>query len=75
MPELRALLTEAGFEDVRTYVQSGNVVLKASVSAGRSSAPSAEKLIAERFGFDVDVIVADAPTSWPRSCAAIRSRT
>ena len=27
MPALRELLTGAGFEDVRTYVQSGNVVL------------------------------------------------
>jgi uncharacterized protein (DUF1697 family) len=56
MPELSALLTEAGFEDVRTYVQSGNVVL-------RSDAPPedlgslVERLIEERFGFAVDVIV------------------
>ncbi|HEY2005444.1 MAG TPA: DUF1697 domain-containing protein, partial [Solirubrobacteraceae bacterium] len=27
MAELRALLGEAGYENVRTYVQSGNVVL------------------------------------------------
>ena len=27
MAELRALLTEAGYDNVRTYVQSGNVVL------------------------------------------------
>src|SRR5436189_30724 len=27
MPELRAVLTDAGFEDVRTYLQSGNVAL------------------------------------------------
>ena len=27
MPALRELLTGAGFDDVRTYVQSGNVVL------------------------------------------------
>jgi uncharacterized protein (DUF1697 family) len=59
MPELRALLTEAGFEGVRTYVQSGNVVLMSSVSANKLGARS-EKLIAERFGFDVDVIVRTA---------------
>jgi len=56
MPELRSLLSEAGFDDVRTYVQSGNVVL----SSGRSPtgvASEAEKLISGRFGFDVDVIV------------------
>jgi uncharacterized protein (DUF1697 family) len=56
MPELRALLGDAGFEDVRTYVQSGNVVLSSGRSPARVGA-QAEKLIAERFGFDVDVIV------------------
>ena len=56
MPELRTLLTEAGYEDARTYVQSGNIVL-------RSPAKPAEverelhTLISGRFGFDVPVIV------------------
>ena len=59
MPELRTLLTDAGFEDVQTYVQSGNVVLSSSLSANRLGA-RCEKLIAERFGFDVDVIVRTA---------------
>ncbi len=59
MPELRAVLTDAGFKDVRTYVQSGNVVLTSGVSANKLGAQS-EKLIAERFGFDVDVIVRTA---------------
>lgn len=56
MPELRSLLTEAGFEDVRTYVASGNVVLR-SDAAPSELGSEAEKLIAARFGFDVDVIV------------------
>jgi uncharacterized protein (DUF1697 family) len=56
MPELRATLTEGGFEDVRTYVQSGNVVLATRASPDDVGA-QAERLIAERFGFDVDVIV------------------
>jgi uncharacterized protein (DUF1697 family) len=56
MPELRELLSEAGFTDVRTYVQSGNVVLRTGVSANKLGA-RCEQLIAERFGFDVDVIV------------------
>jgi uncharacterized protein (DUF1697 family) len=56
MPELRELLSSQGFGEVRTYVQSGNVVL----TSGRSPSAvgvKAEKLIAERFGFDVDVIL------------------
>lgn len=55
MPELRALLVDAGFSDVRTNVQSGNVVLVSDASPG-SVALAAEGLIADRFGFDVDVI-------------------
>jgi uncharacterized protein (DUF1697 family) len=56
MPELRALLGENGFADVRTYVQSGNVVLSSKAPPVKV-ASKAERLIAERFGFDVDVIV------------------
>jgi len=59
MPELRALLTDAGFDDVRTYVASGNVVLTSSLNADKLGAQS-EKLIGKRFGFDVDVIVRSA---------------
>jgi len=54
MADLRALLEELGFTDVRTYVQSGNVVF-AGPKAG--AAKKIEAGIAERFGFDVPVIV------------------
>jgi uncharacterized protein (DUF1697 family) len=59
MPDLRALLGEAGFADVRTYVQSGNVVLTSRAPPAKVGA-RAEALIAERFGFEVDVIVRTA---------------
>jgi uncharacterized protein (DUF1697 family) len=59
MPELRSLLSDAGFENVRTYVQSGNVVLTSSRSPSAVRG-EAERLIAERFGFEVDVIVRTA---------------
>jgi uncharacterized protein (DUF1697 family) len=59
MPQLRDLLTDAGFDDVRTYVASGNVVLSSGVSAKKLGA-QCEKLIAKRFGLDVDVIVRTA---------------
>jgi uncharacterized protein (DUF1697 family) len=55
MPDLRSLFADAGFEDVRTYVQSGNVVLSSARSPSEVAA-EAERLIAGRFGFDVDVI-------------------
>ena len=59
MPELRTLLTEGGFEDVRTYVASGNVVLTSGLAPDKLAARS-EELIVERFGFEVDVIARTA---------------
>ena len=56
MAELRAALTDAGFDDVRTHLQSGNVVLD-STAARDATARRIERLIAERFGLDVTVIV------------------
>ena len=56
MPELRTVLGEAGFADVRTYMQSGNVVVSSRASPRKVGA-EAERVIAERFGFEVDVIV------------------
>jgi uncharacterized protein (DUF1697 family) len=56
MPELRELLVGAGFDDVRTYVQSGNVVLSSDLAA-EAVAERCEREIASRFGFAVDVVV------------------
>jgi uncharacterized protein (DUF1697 family) len=56
MPALRAALTEAGFDDVRTYLQSGNVVLS-SRAAPATVARKCEAAIAERFGLDIAVVV------------------
>src|SRR2546423_5259888 len=56
MPELRALLTSAGFDDVRTYVQSGNVVLSSDASPEQLARECAQR-IADGFGLDVDVVV------------------
>jgi uncharacterized protein (DUF1697 family) len=56
MPELRDMLTDAGFGDVRTYLQSGNVVLSSRTSPEKVRAKS-ERLIADRFGLDIDVVV------------------
>jgi uncharacterized protein (DUF1697 family) len=56
MPALRDALAEAGFEGVRTYVQSGNVVLSSDLAPERL-ARKVEKLIVDRFGLEVDVVV------------------
>ena len=56
MPRLRELLTEAGYKDVKTYVQSGNIVLTSRLSPPKLE-QALEKLVAEEFGFDVAVVV------------------
>jgi len=59
MPELREALTMAGFEAVRTYVQSGNVVLDSDLEP-KAVARLSERTIADRFGLSIDVIVRTA---------------
>ena len=55
MPELREALEDAGFRDIKTYVQSGNVVLEQGDA--EDVARKVERTIADRFGLDVDVVV------------------
>jgi uncharacterized protein (DUF1697 family) len=52
MADLRAALESAGYEDVRTHLQSGNVVLRTGDSAAK-----VEKAVAAATGLNVDVIV------------------
>ena len=56
MPALREALEDAGFTDVATYVQSGNVVLTSREAAKRVGT-DVERLLAERFDLDIRVIV------------------
>ena len=55
MADLRALLQELGYDDVRTHLQSGNVVV-ATRQAPERVVRTIQRGIAERFGFDVDVV-------------------
>jgi len=55
MPALREALETAGFEDVQTYVQSGNVVLSSKTKA-EQTARKVERLIAKEFGLEIAVV-------------------
>lgn len=55
MPALREALTAAGFDDVRTYLQSGNVVLS-SERPPEQLAGECEQVIKGAFGLDIDVV-------------------
>jgi uncharacterized protein (DUF1697 family) len=56
MPRLREVLEDAGFDDVKTYVQSGNVVVHSTDSAAKVRT-RIEQVIKDEWGFDVPVIV------------------
>jgi uncharacterized protein (DUF1697 family) len=56
MPKLRSALEDAGFEDVATYVQSGNVVLSSGDSATKV-ARALEQLVEKEFGLKIPVVV------------------
>ena len=72
MAELRTLLTDAGYEDVRTYVQSGNIVLGSPAKPAEVER-DLQALISERFGFDVPVVVRNR-TQLKRVIARLRCR-
>ena len=56
MAELRELLTNSGFQNVKTYIQSGNVVFHSSEKPMELEL-KIQKQINAQFGFEVPVIV------------------
>ncbi|MDP9417140.1 MAG: DUF1697 domain-containing protein [Actinomycetota bacterium] len=56
MPKLREVLAAEGFEDVRTYVQSGNVVVSSGLGADEVSA-AMRSVVRDHFAVDVPVVV------------------
>ena len=68
MAELRKLCEELGWQEVRTYIQSGNIVFEAGGS-DKSAESALERAIADRFGLDVPVVVRNA-AHWARLAAS-----
>jgi uncharacterized protein (DUF1697 family) len=60
MAELRTVYESLGFEAVRSYIQSGNVVFRTGKGAASPLARRIEGAIADAFGFDVPVILRTA---------------
>jgi uncharacterized protein (DUF1697 family) len=56
MPKLRSALEDAGFEDVATYVQSGNIVLTSGDPPAKV-ARAVEWLVEKEFGLKIPVVV------------------
>ncbi len=59
MASLRARLTKAGFGEVRTYLQSGNVVVSSELSPDELAA-ECRRHITEGFGLNIDVLARTA---------------
>lgn len=61
MAELRAGLEAAGFVDVATYIQSGNIVLSTQADGSADGvADQVSAVIADRFDLDIAVVVRTA---------------
>ena len=59
MGPLRDVLSSSGYRDVRTYVQSGNVVLR-SRSGEKALVTDIHRRLSDAFGFDIGIFVRTA---------------
>lgn len=57
MPDLKALYESLDLKNVKTYIQSGNVVFQSENSNTIILAEQIEKKILEKYQFDVPVII------------------
>jgi uncharacterized protein (DUF1697 family) len=60
MEELRNLMESVGYTNVKTYIQSGNVIFGSTTRSKEKVAASIEALIEGHYGFDVTVFILDA---------------
>jgi uncharacterized protein (DUF1697 family) len=60
MADLRAALTAVGLHDLSTYIQSGNVIFGGGPSDRDDVAALVSRVVEERFGFEIPVIVREA---------------
>ena len=56
MAELRALLSKLGFQNVQTYIQSGNVILQSAEMNIQNIEEEIKNAILDHFGFEVSVL-------------------
>ena len=59
MEDLRKLLTDAGFQNVATYIQSGNIIFESKETDKVKVAAQAKALIKKQYGWEVGVLVLD----------------
>lgn len=59
MEDLRNLMVSAGYKNVKTYIQSGNVIFESAEKSKTKIAASIEALVSKQYGFDVVIFVTD----------------
>jgi uncharacterized protein (DUF1697 family) len=57
MPDLAACFRDDGYRDVRTYIQSGNVLFGADHTAGREIESAVERTLEQRFEMPILVVI------------------
>ena len=57
MPHLRQALTDVGLARVRTYLQSGNVIMDSEVASKTEAAEIVSRVLVDSFALQVPVIV------------------
>ena len=60
MRDLAAIFSDLGCEDVRTYIQSGNVVYRAEPALARRVPDLVARVVAKGWGFDAPVVTRTA---------------
>ncbi len=57
MKDFQTLLLESGFDNVSTYIQSGNIIFKSKSTDNKAIADKMSRLIDEKYSFNIPVIV------------------
>lgn len=57
METLRSVLQSEGFQHVKTYIQSGNILFDTNDFAEKKQAKKIQEIIKKEFGFEVPVLV------------------
>lgn len=63
MAQLREKIKEGGFEGVKTYIQSGNVLLKTNLTRAKLE-KEIHQLIEKHFGGDLVIIGRNGQNGW-----------
>lgn len=57
MADLRILLSSSGFQDITTYIQSGNILFRTELNSAHEIEDRVKTMLLEHYGYDINVIV------------------